>query len=130
MASQQNDVRGLAHDRWFPILTQLGGISADFLQNKHGPCPLCGGDDRWRWDDRSGDGTGFCGQCGGRNGTGGAISGFDLLMRAKGWDFKEAAREVTRFCGGDVPDAKPQAAKKAGKPARIPERPPFGANAP
>jgi putative DNA primase/helicase len=126
-----DDVRRLANGRWFQLLTQIGGIDADFLQDEHGPCPLCAGTDRFRWDDRNGDGSGYCNQCGGKNGTGGAISGFDLLMRARGWDFKTAAREVTVALGGEVADAKPEgAAKRKAKPARIPEKPPVDAKPP
>jgi phage/plasmid-associated DNA primase len=126
--AQQQDIHALTHDRWFPILREVGGIDSDFLQDKHGPCPLCGGEDRWRWDDRDGDGGGFCNKCGGKQEAGGAISGFDLLMRSKGWEFKEAASEVKRFLGGEVADLRQTT--KRGKPARIPEKPPFAADAP
>ena len=120
-----DEVRRLANGKWFELLTKLGGIDPDCLLDRHGPCPLCGGEDRWRWDDREGDGGGFCNKCGGKQEAGGAISGFDLLMRSKGWEFKEAASEVKRFLGGEV-----VATTKRGKPARIPEKPPFGADAP
>lgn len=30
---------------------------------KHGPCPVCGGKDRFRFDDKSGRGTWYCSQC-------------------------------------------------------------------
>ena len=123
-----DDARKLANGKWFELLTKLGGIDPDFLQDKHGPCPICGGQDRWRWDDREGDGGGFCNKCGGKQEAGGAISGFDLLMRSKGWEFKEAASEVKRFLGGEVADLKQTT--KRGKPARIPEKPPFAADAP
>lgn len=121
------DTRKLANGKWFEILTKLGGIDSDFLQDRHGPCPLCGDRpeaDRWRWDDRDGDGGGYCNQCGGRQQDGGLISGFDLLMRSKNWSFKEAANEVTQFLGGE---AIPVTTKKPRKPARIPEKPPIEA---
>jgi putative DNA primase/helicase len=120
-----DDIRKLANGKWFELLTKLGGVDADSLQDKHGPCPLCGGEDRWRWDDRDGDGGGYCNKCGGKQSAGGAISGFDLLMRSRNWDFKDAAREVTAYLGGEVATA-----TKRGKPARIPEKPPFAADAP
>jgi putative DNA primase/helicase len=118
------DTRRLANGKWFEILTKLGGIDSDFLQDRHGPCPLCAGEDRWRWDDRDGDGGGYCNRCGGKHQAGGAISGFDLLMRSKGWSFNEAANEVTQFLGGAVV---PTTTKKPRKPARIPEKPPIDA---
>jgi putative DNA primase/helicase len=123
---QAEDARHLANGKWFKILTDLGGVNPDCLQNKHGPCPLCSDkpdSDRWRWDDRNGDGGGYCNQCGGKQQSGGAISGFDLLMRSKGWDFIEAANEVKRFLGADATDSRPPATKR-GKPARIPDKPP------
>lgn len=112
--AQQDDIHQLANDRWFRILTQLGGIDGDFLQNKHGPCPLCAGTDCWRWDDTGGDGGGFCSRCGGKQQLGGAISGYELLMRSRGWDFKEAAGEVTLYLNREVNAP----AGKRGKPAR------------
>jgi predicted P-loop ATPase len=128
-APQQEDIHQLANDRWFRILTQLGGIDGDFLQDKHGPCPLCGGEDRFRWDDKGGDGGGYCNQCGGKQKAGGAISGFDLLMRSRGWDFKEAASQVREFLGGTIAAS----IKKTGKPpkdARTPMKPPVDVEPP
>ena len=92
-------ITDLAQGRWFEILTLVGGIAPTFLQNQHGPCPLCGGKDRWRWDDIDGSGSGFCGQCGGKHQSGGGMGGMDVLMRIKGWDFKEAARRVEKHLG-------------------------------
>jgi putative DNA primase/helicase len=42
-----------ARHRWREILPRLG-IETRFLVNKHGPCPLCRGKDRFRFDDRDG----------------------------------------------------------------------------
>ena len=52
-----------ATGRWREILPQLG-IETRFLVNRHGPCPLCGGKDRFRCDDRDGSGSYYCNQCG------------------------------------------------------------------
>ena len=122
-----NDWRAAARGRWDGILSSLGGISEEFLQNDHGPCPLCGGEDRFRWDNRDDDGGGYCNGCGGRNQSGGSLSGMDLLMRAKGWDFKTGIRELERFLGmaDDLP-----AKKRGRKPARKPDKPPAGAGEP
>lgn len=94
----------VARGKWRGILVELG-VSEDFLQNKHGPCPICGGKDRYRFDDKSGDGNYFCSGCGAGN-------GFTMLEKLKGWDFKEAAREVDKIVG-NVRSVSP-------KPARDP----------
>mgnify|MGYP000669288354 CR=1 FL=1 len=80
-----------ARGKWRGILLQLG-IEDRFLRDKHGPCPMCGGKDRFRWDNRDGNGTYICGQCGAGN-------GLDLLMNVKGMVFLDAAREVDRVSG-------------------------------
>jgi putative DNA primase/helicase len=45
-----------ARGRWREILPQLG-IDPRFLSNKQGPCPMCGGKTRFRFDDRDGSGS-------------------------------------------------------------------------
>ena len=35
------------------------GVPAKALTNRHGPCPICGGKDRFRFDDKGGRGTGY-----------------------------------------------------------------------
>jgi hypothetical protein len=52
-----------ARGRWREILPQLG-VETRFLTNQHGPCPICGGKDRFRFDDRDGSGSYYCNQCG------------------------------------------------------------------
>jgi putative DNA primase/helicase len=80
-----------AKGRWCGILQALG-IDARFLCNKHGPCPVCGGKDRYRFDDKDGRGTWFCSHCG-------AGDGFQLLQQVFGWSFGKAASEVDRVAG-------------------------------
>lgn len=76
----------VAIGRWHGILLSLG-IDEKFLQNKHGPCPICGGKDRYRFDDRGGLGTWICSHCG-------AGDGLKLLQELFGWSFVQAAKEV------------------------------------
>lgn len=83
-----------ARGRWYEILSHFG-IPDWALRNRAGPCPLCGGKDRYRWDDKGGSGTYFCNGCGPGN-------GFSLLMKFKDWDFKTAAREVDEFLSGGI----------------------------
>jgi putative DNA primase/helicase len=89
----------LANGQWPSILGVLAGITSEQLTDKHQPCPLCGGKDRYRFDDQDGTGSWFCNKCGGPSETGGGGSGIDLLMRRTGWTFKEAAQRVEQHLG-------------------------------
>lgn len=88
-----------ARGHWPAILSQLAGLSSHQLSDKHQPCPLCGGEDRYRFDNLEDNGTWFCNKCGGRDQHGGAGSGIDLLMRRTGWDFPTAARRIEQHLG-------------------------------
>lgn len=77
--------------RWPGILQTLG-VDAQHLRNRHGPCPVCGGKDRFRFDDKDGRGTWFCSQCG-------SGDGFALLHKLHGWDFRKAAQEIDSILG-------------------------------
>jgi putative DNA primase/helicase len=107
---------------------ELGGLSPEQLTNTHQPCPACGGEDRYRWDRDDGPGGWYCNQCGGKDRMGGGGNGMDLLMRVKGWEFKDACRKVEEHLGlPQPPAAKP---KPKGRPHRIPDQPPADAAAP
>lgn len=80
-----------AQGHWFEILSRFG-IDEEYLRNKHGPCPICGGKDRFRWDDKNGSGSYYCNQCG-------PGTGMLLLRKSKGWDFRTAANEVDKIIG-------------------------------
>lgn len=98
-----------AQNRWKEILPRLD-IASTALTNKHGPCPVCGGKDRFRFDDKDGKGTWFCSQQHGGdsdNGNGSAGNGFALIMDKRRCDFAEAARLVETIIGTD---SEPQAA--------------------
>lgn len=93
-----------ATGRWCEILSALAALPPEQLSNRHQPCPLCGGRDRYRFDDRDGSGSWFCNQCGGKDLMGGGGSGMDLLMRVRHWSFRHACEEVERHLGL-VPEA-------------------------
>lgn len=65
------------------------GIGEQYLSNKHGPCPICGGKDRFRF---VGDANGlfFCNQCGHGD-------GFDLIRKVRGISNAEAFKEVNKL---------------------------------
>ncbi|NRA60795.1 MAG: toprim domain-containing protein [Psychrobium sp.] len=50
-----------ANGQWPQVFASLG-INIP-KHGKHGPCPICGGKDRFRCDDKEGRGTWFCNQC-------------------------------------------------------------------
>jgi putative DNA primase/helicase len=77
--------------RWPGILHSLG-LDPSFLNKKHGPCPICSGKDRYRFDDKGGRGTWICSHCG-------SGDGFKLLQGVLGWSFSEAAKRVDQIVG-------------------------------
>jgi putative DNA primase/helicase len=84
-----------ARGRWAEILPRLG-IATRFLKNRHGPCPLCGGKDRFRFDNRDGSGSYYCNQCG-------PGPGVMLVRKLHGWDHATACGEIDRIIGKDAP---------------------------
>lgn len=123
------DVITAAMGRWSEILEALAGLRPEQLCNRHQPCPICGGRDRYRFDDKDDSGSWFCNQCGGKDHMGGGGSGMDLLMRVRHWSFRQACQEVERYLGlagdGDGDGRhRPQPAASAngscGKPAAAP----------
>ena len=104
MTAQFNTVER-ARGRWCEILPHLG-LEARFLQNKHGPCPLCGGKDRYRFDDKDGAGTYYCSQCG-------PGAGIILVRKLLKCDHATACREVDKIIGNGEPP--PREARRASK---------------
>jgi len=95
-----------ARGKWRGILLALG-IDEKYLTGKHGPCPMCEGRDRFRWDNQNGNGGFICNVCGAGN-------GFDLLMQVKGWKFSQAAAEVDQVCGNvEAEAARPKMDERA-----------------
>jgi len=74
---------------WHGILSRYG---IDVGDGRHKSCPLCGGKDRFRFDDKDGRGTWICNQCG-------ASDGLGLLMKKLGIEFIEACEEVGKVIG-------------------------------
>lgn len=76
-------------NRWESILSALGVETHD---GKHGPCPICGGNDRFRWDNLGGRGTYICNQCG-------SGDGWQLVQKTFGVDFARAVEMVVGVFG-------------------------------
>jgi hypothetical protein len=128
---EAEDVREAARGRWFDVLCRFG-VPGELLGGRHGPCPGCGGRDRFRFDDRNGEGSFICSQGGGELLSG---DGLACLAHAKGWEWKRAVEEVGRYLLPDVvrrDKGKGERGKVAdegvaAKPVaeRGPKRPPF-----
>lgn len=86
-----------ARGKWRGILLTLG-VPSSALKNRHGPCPLCGGNDRFRFDDKEGSGSWICNVCG-------AGGGMDLAMKFTGKGFRELAPEIDNMLGNLKPEA-------------------------
>lgn len=80
-----------ARGKWVGILRHFG-VDDRFLQNRHGACPLCGGNDRYRFDDKDGAGTYYCSKCG-------AGDGMRLALEWTGREFADVAREIDQIVG-------------------------------
>ncbi len=93
-----------ARGHWFEVLSS-NGIDSSFLKNKHGPCPICGGKDRFRFDDKGGTGSFFCNHCG-------AGDGIRFLRIFHNCDFRTAIEMVERTLGVNI-DARYSIPKKS-----------------
>ncbi|MBL9115532.1 MAG: hypothetical protein JNJ83_11050 [Verrucomicrobiaceae bacterium] len=72
----------------------LTSAGSEHFGRGHGPCPGCGGKDRFRFDDKAGDGTFICSQGGGGTLSG---NGLTLLQHITGWDFKRSIEELGSY---------------------------------
>ena len=80
----------LARGRWPEILNQLGYTLSATAPHEHVTCPMCGGSDRFRFDNENGDGSFICSQ-----GTGEPIAGDGFtLLEHSGKSAAEALQAV------------------------------------
>ncbi|MBS6129243.1 MAG: toprim domain-containing protein [Enterobacter cloacae] len=80
---------------WPRILPALG---VKVIKNRHQACPVCGGSDRFRFDDKEGRGTWYCNQCG-------AGDGLKLVEKVFDVSASEAAQKVNTVTGNLSPVA-------------------------
>ena len=99
------DVKRRAHGHWTEILGSLG-VATKILGKRNGPCPLCGGTDRFQYTDRFGEGNYHCRGCG----PGG---GFKLLQAVTGCDFPSALQAVESRVGAPLRLVPPPASASA-----------------
>jgi putative DNA primase/helicase len=88
-----SDIALAARNQWQSIFPALG-ITVP-VRGKHGACPVCGGKDRFHFDDKEGRGTWICRQCDGKQ----AGDGLDLVCKATGKDNKAASLLVAQVLG-------------------------------
>jgi len=86
--------------KWYGILTALG-VDERYLRNKHMDCPVCGGTDRFRFDDKDGRGTFYCTHCG-------PGDGMKLAQLFTGLDFPEVAARIDGLVGNIEARSAPQ----------------------
>lgn len=80
----------LARGRWAEIFNRLGYTLSTAAPHEHGACPMCGGVDRFRFDNQNGDGSFICSQ-GGQGEIAG--DGFTLLEHG-GYSAADALQAV------------------------------------
>ena len=98
------EIRERARYRWQSTILPALGIGVPPGPMRHGPCPACGGKDRFRFDNKNGYGTFFCNQCNPKAG-----DGFALIQNVKDCGFREALALVAdvlgvTICGRPAPD--------------------------
>lgn len=92
--------KALARGNWHTIFTAFVAAYDHRLfekaGRKHGPCPLCGGNDRFQFfKDAKDTGGSVCRHCGAKP------DGFDLVGQANDWDFIETARQIDALLNGE-----------------------------
>lgn len=88
------EMKPRARGRWVNLIFPALGIVVPDSPMRHGPCPMCGGTDRFRCDDKDGDGTWFCNGCEPHAG-----DGLSLVRHVKRCDFLSAVRLVADVLG-------------------------------
>ena len=113
------EVKAAARGCWPGVLSRFG-VDASLLTDRHSACPGCGGKDRFRFDDKGGDGTWIC--SGGGDFQSG--DGVGLLMHVRGWDWKEAVNALGESLGIDGKEFEGKKAETgvAGKPEPVKEK--------
>lgn len=79
-----NEITAQAVDKWDYLFQSLG---IEVGNGKHCPCPVCGGKDRFRFDDKDGRGTWICNQCG-------SGDGLELIKNYYHCDAKDASDRI------------------------------------
>ena len=106
-------IRERARGQWVTVIFPALGIGVPSNPKRHGPCPTCGGKDRFRCDDKDGRGTWFCSQCEPHSG-----DGFALVQRVRGCNFKETLHAVASILGLE-PSYQPNRPRPVPRPKKV-----------
>ena len=90
----------LSPGQWL-VLLQRYGVAATSLTGRGVPCPMCGGNDRFTYDNKCGRGDWICRQC--DDGEPQAGDGFALICKVTGMKFGELMHQLS---GGSMNDLK------------------------
>lgn len=88
-------IRAVAVGNYVSTIFPAAGISFSKAAHQHQSCPMCGGEDRFRCDDKRGEGTWICSQCGAGN-------GFMLVKDFTGLDVYETNKLIAGAIGLDA----------------------------
>lgn len=85
------ELKKMAEGKWLGIFENVGIILPAKLGD-HGPCPCCGGTDRFRLDKDTKDGTYYCNGCG-------PSDGVNLVQKYLGMTLPEAIKRISEILG-------------------------------
>jgi len=88
-------IRAAAIGNYVSTIFPAAGISFTKVAHQHQACPMCGGSNRFRCDDKRGEGTWICSQCGAGN-------GFMLVQQYTGLDVYETNKLIAGAIGLDA----------------------------
>jgi putative DNA primase/helicase len=100
----------LSPEQWIALL-QKYGVPASSLTGKGSPCPICGGNDRFTYDNRRGRGDWVCRKCNGGDRKAG--DGFELICKSAEIPFWKLMIELN----GGLPAVAPSDAGRKSAPA-------------
>ena len=88
-------IRAAAVGNYVSTIFPAAGITFSKPAHQHQSCPMCAGNDRFRCDDKRGEGTWICSQCGAGN-------GFMLVEQYTGLDVYETNKLIAGAIGLDA----------------------------
>ncbi|AAZ18332.1 possible bacteriophage DNA primase [Psychrobacter arcticus 273-4] len=88
-------IRAGAVGNYVSTIFPAAGIAFSKPAHQHQACPMCGGSNRFRCDDKRGEGTWICSQCGAGN-------GFMLVKEFTGLDVHETNKLIAGAIGLDA----------------------------